>query len=422
MAEVLAISLFAAGYLAITMEHRIFINKAAASLILAVTLWAVAGVTLSQAEMSHYLVEAGSDLFSLLIFLLAAMTLVEILVHYHLFDMIEYKLRTRNLNRLQLGWAIAGLTFLLSSFLANLTVVIVMIQIARRLFPSRELLYISSLIIITSNAGGAFSPIGDVTTLMLWFADKFSASEVIIGGFLPSVVTAVIPALLIMKAIPKKAPLKCLHNGFHPSRSDRAVIGTTIFAFFLPLVASLFHLPPYMGLLAGLGLVWVFIDIAKRARPQETHLDANIKTFLQHTDIESLQFFVGILLAVSALHALGLLGSFTELLLGDAPTIMRFIAAFAGLGVGSAIVDNVPITAVAINALPDVSSSLWVLLAVLVGTGGSLLVIGSAAGVIAMGMVKELTFSKYFKIAAYPALLGFAGAIVIWALQTNLPF
>ncbi len=201
------------------------------------------------------------------------------------------------------------------------------------------------------------------------------------------------------------------------SRSDRIVITATLLSFLLPLGAALLNLPPYMGLLAGLGAVWMLIDFAKYARPQTSHLEANIKHFLQHTDIESIQFFIGILLSVAALHALGILESATELLFGLMPSTVRMVTGFVGLGFGSAIVDNVPLTAAAISALSNVSAPLWVLLALTVGTGGSLLVIGSAAGVIAMGMLPDLTFTKYLRIATVPALIGFLLAVTVWALQ-----
>ncbi|MEX0649535.1 MAG: sodium:proton antiporter NhaD [Candidatus Andersenbacteria bacterium] len=421
MAEALALSLFAAGYLAITMEHRIFVNKAAASLLLAVVLWVVTSFSLPVVEVRHFLTEISADIFGLIIFLLTAMTLVEILVHYHLFDVLEKWLRSRGWTTYHMAWALTGLTFIFSAILDNLTTTIVMIQIARRLFPKQELLAVGALLVIVANAGGAFSPIGDVTTLMLWFAGKFTASQILIQGFLPSLVMATIPSYLILRHIHKKSriPADCDHD-FRPSRSDRAIMLATLGSFLLPLGASFVGLPPYMGLLAGLGIVWVLIDFAKRARPQNTHLQASIHSFLQKTDIESLQFFVGILLAVGALHALGILDWATEALLGSTPSWVRLVTAFVGLGLGSAVVDNVPLTAAAISALDGISSSLWTLLAITVGTGGSLLVIGSAAGVVAMGMIKEMTFLRYFKIATYPALLGFLGAVVVWAVQYKL--
>lgn len=425
MAEIFAAALFGVGYLAISMEHRLFVNKAAISLVLAVALWIVVGLTSGGEAISHYLTEAGADIFGIVIFLLTAMTLIEILIHYHLFDIVEAWLRSRGWTYYRLGWAVAGLAFLCSAIIDNLTTTIVAMQVSRRLFPREHLIPIGALVVIAANAGGAFSPIGDITTLMLWFAHKFTAVQILSQGFLPSITLASIAAYLLLRRLPHvlcACPPEGINEAFTPSRSDRAIILITLVSFLLPLVATLFGLPPYMGLLAGLGVVWLLIDVAKQARPQPTHLQAHIKKFFQQTDIESIQFFVGILLAVSALHALGVLTTITDILLGTNPDMGRLVTTFTSLGFLSAIVDNVPLTAAAISALSGISPQLWVLLALTVGTGGSLLIIGSAAGVVAMGMVPELTFGRYLKVATLPALAGFIAAIGVWLAQTAIFF
>lgn len=421
MAELLAASLFAAGYLAISLEHRLFVNKAATSLLLATALWVLAAFMLPPDMLHHFLGEAAADIFGIVVFLLTAMTLVEILLHYHFFDLIESSLRARGWTYRQLGWAVGGIAFIFSAFLDNLTTTIVAIQITRRMFPKEYLIPIGALVVITANAGGAFSPIGDVTTLMLWFAQKFTATEVLVQGFVPSVVLAVIAGYIILRRVPQVlCPCDSTNGVWRASRSDRTIMAATLGSFLLPLGAATMHLPPYLGLLLGLGLVWFLIDAAKKVRPQKTHLQADIKHFLQQTDIESIQFFVGILLAVAALHALGILDTLTGWLLGQSPTFMRLVGAFVGLGASSAIIDNVPLTAAAISSLEGVSSSLWVLLALMVGTGGSMLIIGSAAGVIAMGMVPEMTFGRYLKVGTVPALVGFVAAVGVWLLQAQL--
>lgn len=420
MAEFFAASLFAAGYVAIALEHRLFVNKAAASLVLAVLLWIVASVELVRAEMQHALIEVGADVFGLVVFLLTAMTLVEILIHYHFFDLIEKWLRARAWTQYQLGWALAGMAFFFSAFIDNLTATIIAIQIARRMFKDTTRLIIGALVVIAANAGGAFSPIGDVTTLMLWFAKKFTAEQIILEGFLPCLALAGVASFWLLRSIkiePCDAEGENNLDDLRVSRSDKLVIAATLSSFLLPLLASGFGLPPYMGLLGGLGLVWLLIDIVKQARPQETHLQAKIKEFFQHTDIESIQFFIGILLAVGALHALGVLDIMTDWMLGEMPGIGRYITAFVGLGLASSIIDNVPITAAMISTLDVASPALWVLLAITVGTGGSVFIIGSAAGVIAMGMLPKLTFGKYIKIGFVPALLGFVAAVTVWSVQ-----
>jgi Na+/H+ antiporter NhaD/arsenite permease-like protein len=418
MIELAVTLIFIAGYTGIALEERLFVNKAATSLMLGVALWVIAAITLSPETIHEYLTHTSSDIFGLIIFLITAMTLVEILIHYHFFDYIEYWLRRKSWTQYQLGWAVAAMAFIFSAFLDNLTTTIVAIQITRRMFSYKARLYVAVLVVIVANAGGAFSPIGDVTTLMMWFAKKFTADQVIIQGFLPSLALALVATIMILSNVERiPAVEKKESSTFNPSHTDWVVIIATIGSFLLPLVAALVGLPPYMGLIAGLGFVWFLIDVAKRARPQETHLKARIKKFFQHTDLESIQFFLGILLAVGALHAMGVLDIATNFLLNDFSSDGQIAAAFIGLGIGSAIIDNVPLTAAVISSMPHISAYLWVLLAIAVGTGGSLLVIGSAAGVIAMGMMRRLSFTQYIKIGTLPALLGFIAAMIVWAIQ-----
>ncbi len=422
MTGLLATILFISGYVVIAFEHRFFVNKAATSLLLAVALWIVASVTIPAHQLQEHVIAASSDLFGLVVFLITSMTLVEILLHYRFFDVIERWLRSKGWSRYGLGWAITWLAFLFSMLVPNFTAAIVAIQITRRFFPLKELLPMAALMVIAANAGGAFSPVGDVVTLLLWFANTFGAGELLAQGALPAVTLTLVSGFLLLRKI-EHAPAIVPENGNGwriPSRSEWAIIITALVSFLLPLVASALSLPPYLGLLAGLGAVWFLIDIAKHIRPKASHLEANIHHFLRQSDIESIQFFVGILLSVAALHALGLLDIATHWLLGVDPSFARLVASFTGLGITSAFVDNVPLAAAAISAVHNVSSSFWVLLSYTVGTGGSLLVIGSAAGIVAMGMIPELTFGEYFKQATLPACIGFAAGIVVWVLQYQL--
>ncbi len=422
MTGLLATILFISGYIVIAFEHRFFVNKAATSLILATALWIIASLTIPVAELQHHIINASSDLFGLVVFLITSMTLVEILLHYRFFDVIERGLRAKGWNRHQLGWAITWLTFIFSMLVPNFTATIVAIQISRRFFPLKELLPISALMVIAANAGGAFSPIGDVVTLLLWFANKFGAGELLTQGALPAIVLTAASGWLLLRHV-KAETVTVPENKItwsRPSKSEWAIIIATLASFLLPLIASAISLPPYLGLLAGLGGVWLLIDVAKHMRPKATHLEANIHHFLRQSDIESIQFFVGILLSVAALHSLGLLDIATQWLLGSEPSFTQLVTSFAGLGITSAVVDNVPLAAAAISAVHDVPSAFWVLLSLSVGTGGSVLVIGSAAGIVAMGMVPELNFGKYLKIAALPALVGFVAAIAVWVVQYQL--
>ena len=419
MIELVAAILFIAGYGMITMEQKLFVSKAATATLLAVFLWILAAITIPIQSFNQQITQTGSDLFGLLVFLLAAMTLVEILIHYHAFDLLESWLRSINFSMRNLAWVLLGITYFASMFIANLTITIIMIQIARRLFPKELLILVSIAIVIASNTGGSTSPIGDLNTIMLWFAHKFTAVQILSLGFLPSLATTCVAGALLFRKISTKDLVTT--NSEAPtlriSRSDTAIIIASLLAFLMPLAASLFNIPAYMGIIFGLGIVWVMIDFAKRVRPQTTHLQAKIQNFMQRTDIESIQFFIGILLSVGALTALGVLQTITNTVLGQFPDAIRIIEAFIGLGFASAIVDNIPLTAAAINALPSVSSNLWVLLALCVTSGGSLLIVGSASGVVAMGMIKELSFGKYFKIGTIPALLGFTAGVLVWVVE-----
>ena len=424
MIGLLATLLFICGYAAIALEHRFFINKAATSLLLAVLLWIMVSVSIPVEALEHHIIATSSGLFDLVVFLITSMTLVEILLHYRFFDVIEKRLRASGWNRYQLGWAITAMTFIFSMLVPNFTATIIAIQIARRFFPLKELISLAALMVIVANAGGAFSPIGDVVTLLLWFAGKFGSIELLTQGVLPALMIACISGLLLLQHI-KKEPALAQENGHNweaPSRSEWIIIIASLGSFLLPLGASALGLPPYFGLLAGLGGVWLLVDLARHIRPKTSHLKANIHHFLRQSDIESIQFFIGILLSVAALDTLGLLDIATHALLGTDPSFLKLVTSFTGLGVTSALVDNVPLAAAAISAVHNVPSAFWVLLSLSVGTGGSLLVIGSAAGIVAMGMIPELNFGTYLKVATIPALIGFAAGIVTWVIQYQILF
>lgn len=424
MAELVAASIFLAGYAAIALEQRLFINKAATSLLLAACLWVIVSLVSSAAELQHHLAEASANIFGFIVYLITAMTLVEILIHYHFFDIIERWLQLRRWTAYQMGWAMAFIAFGLATVLNDFTTTIVAIQIARHLFPKEARLTIGALIIIAANAGGSFSPIGATTTLMLWLAKKFGTLEIISQGILPALTLVTVASWLLLRHLKNQPllPIDERHGAPHPSRSDRAIIAATLGSFALPLLASAVGLPPYLGLIAGLGGVWILIDIAKVARPQETHLKAKIRHFFKQVDMESIQFFLGLLLAVAALGALGLLKTVTSILLGASPSVGYLVAAFSGLGLISAVVDNVALTAGAINSFEGITSSLWVLFALVVATGGSIFIIGSAAGVVTTGMMPRLTFFKYVRIASLPALLSLLAAVGVWTVQHFLFF
>lgn len=417
--SILALTVFVCGYLFITLEHTLHTHKSAVSLALASILWLIASASgIPHTELHHHLAEAGTEVFNILIFLLAAMTIVEILVHYNFFDIIRIRLAKLGLKDQQQFIIIGVLTFFLSAVLDNLTVTIVMIQIARRFFKGENLLVAAAGIIIFANAGGAWSPIGDVTTIMIWLAKKFSAAQIIIQGFIPSLALAAVSMSMLVKKMKEdtKDVLEKQDN-IELTRGEKAIIMTCLVSFTFPLIMHSFGLEPYMGLLFGLGIAWILIEYIKIRSQKKTHLEANIDKLLQHTDISSLKFFTGILLSVSALKAMGILDMLSHVIFGEKQDFMRVVLANMGLGLMSAIVDNVPLTALSIDIIKLADPHVWVLLALAVGTGGSFLIIGSVAGVIAMGMVRELTFDKYLKIASIPALVGYIVCMGVWYLQ-----
>lgn len=411
-----ALFLFVLGYFFITIEHHVGVNKSAITLLLGSMLWILVAVE-GGPEFVSELTHAGADIFGIVVFLLAAMSLVEVLIHYKFFDVVREMLFRWHLSERKQFVVISVLAFFLSAVIDNLTTTIVMIQIARKFFRGENLVRAAAMVVIAANAGGAFSPIGDVTTIMLWLAGKFQSAEILAGGFLPSLALLGAALLWMSPKVKEDEFDSTVEVRTRMGKSEKGIIGLVFFSFALPVIMNFFGLPPYMGLLFGLGLVWLAVDFAKQLRPRPTHLEASIEECIKRTDIPSIKFFIGILLAVSALNTLGVLELFSNFFYGAHPDTFRIVVGNVLLGIFSAIVDNVPLTAITIEALHTSSSSLWVLLAITVGTGGSLLVIGSAAGVVAMGMVKELTFGTYARIATVPAFLGFAAAVCVWLVQ-----
>lgn len=420
--SIIASTIFVLGYAGMTLEHKLRTNKSAIALSLAGILWIITAFShVHDEELTHSINEAGTEVFGILIFLLSAMTLVEILIHYRFFDMIRLYLLKFNLKDRGQFIIISILTFFLSAILDNLTVTIVMIQIARKFFKDKNMIIAAAGIVIMANAGGAWSPVGDVTTIMLWLAQKFSALEVIAQGIIPAIALALVSGYLLvykMKNVNTRDDKEEVNLKF--SKSEKLVITFTLFSFTLPLFMNLIGLAPYMGLIFGLGIVWMLIKNLQLRSKRVTHLDANIDNFFQKTDISSLQFFAGILLSVSALKVMGVLDVLSRALLGQQQEFMRVFFGSVILGLFSAVVDNVPLTAIAIDIIKLPDPSLWVLIALAVGTGGSCLVLGSVAGVVAMGMVKDLTFGNYLKIATVPAFAGYIACIATWYAQLQI--
>lgn len=415
--------IFIAGYLAIAFEHPIRINKAASALLTGVICWSIFALWggdkgLISEQLGHHLSEIAGILF----FLLGAMVIVELIDAHDGFEIITE--RIQNTNKKKLVWIVGFITFFLSAVLDNLTTTIVMISLLRKLIPSqKDRLVFAGLVVIAANAGGAWSPIGDVTTTMLWIGKQVTASNIIIKTFIPSLVCFVIPAFLIglkMKgAIERSEIKKDKLNSTSSERKAVFIIGLGSLLF-VPIFKTITHLPPYMGIIFGLGLMWILTEMIHSGKDEAEKGLFSVNHALRKIDTPSILFFLGILLAVSALQSTGILTSIAQSLdrsIGNISVITIII------GLLSAIVDNVPLVAAAqgMYSLEQYPTDhfFWEFLAYCSGTGGSILIIGSAAGVAAMGM-ERIRFGWYLKNIAWLALLGYLAGAAVFLLQHSL--
>lgn len=413
--------IFVLGYAAIVLEHHLHINKSGTAILTGVILWLVAWKMSHGHEIGEALMHEVQEISGIVFFLMAAMAIVEILVHYRFFDFVEEMLSRRSISQSQLFWFLGGLAFVFSAVLDNLTTTLIMLQIGRKIYKDKHnfLIYTANTV-IAANAGGAASPIGDVTTIMLWLANKFTAVEVISIGTLPAIAAWIFPQYLMGKKIVAHEEVEKPHVVPGRERLHWPVIILALTSFTFPVIVNLMGLHPFLGLFAGLGLLYVFIDyLAKNG--DEEHEKGRLVNLVQKVDLATLLFFIGILLAVGALSYVGALKEFSIALFGHDPSVFRLAAGNVVLGLVSSILDNVPLVAAVIKMFGDgVPQAVWVLLAITAGTGGSLLVIGSAAGVAAMGQVRELTFGYYLKVATIPALVGYVASIATWSLMYQM--
>ena len=361
----LVIVVFMVGYVFITLEHRYRLHKALTAAALGALLWLI--VAFREGEAVKETVEKlGAEIFGLVFFLLAAMTLVEILVHYRFFDWIRARLLSLGLDDYRQLWVIGVVTFFLSAVIDNLTATLVMVAISMRFFDGENLLRAGAVVVIAANAGGAWSPIGDVTTIMLWLEEKYTATEIMRWTFLPSAALFLVSTAMLCHGI-RRDSRDVPEEAVRLERSEKFIIGTALGSFPLPLLFSQLGLEPYFGLLFGLGAVGILIalfrlssmkitgvrEVNEDVLPQlygshRTHLTSDIERKLAQIDIASLLFFAGILLAVGALEHLGILETVSHALLGEEPSVARFVVGIGALGALSAIVDNIPLTAAAI--------------------------------------------------------------------------
>lgn len=435
--ETLIISLFVLGYLAITLEHNLKVDKLIPALAMMALMWAIISLAhlpvfdvnteLKQLEPSHIdeiLLHHLGKTAEIIIFLLGAMTIVEIIDYFNGFYTIKNFIKTRS--KKGLLWIFGILAFILSAIIDNLTATIVLITILQKVIHNRDTrLWFAGLIIICANAGGAWSPIGDVTTTMLWIGDKVTTLKLISYVLIPSVICFVLPVGIASLLPAFQGEIDEVEEDLTVETHKRG--GTMLYLglsaiVFVPVFKTLTHLPPYVGMMLSLAVVATFAEIFSKAKINITSFDEEsdahqtaspVHRSLSKIELPSILFFLGILLAVAALESLGLLFNFAE---GLNQTIPNTDVVVGLLGIGSAVIDNVPLVAASMGMFSmGTDDPVWHLIAYSAGTGGSMLIIGSAAGVVAMGMEK-IDFFWYLKKIAWLAFVGFLGGFITFVL------
>lgn len=418
--------IFVLAYAAIALEHPLKVNKTATGLLAAGLLWTVYALGAADpAKVSHELSESLMSTAQIVFFLMGAMAIVEVVDAHNGFEILTSRIKTTSLSRLM--WLVGLVTFFLSSVLDNLTTAIVMVSLMKKLLDKREdRLFFAGVIVIAANSGGAWSPIGDVTTTMLWIGGQVTALEIMKGVFLASLASLLIPLAAMAYAVrgrPVLAPAQAVSSDLSNTpafeRNLMFFLGLGILVA-VPVFKAVTHLPPFMGILLGLGLLWLVGDLVHKDKGDEAKAHLTLVSALTRIDMSAVLFFVGILLSVATLehtHILSSLAQWFDRTVGRQDLIVMII------GLISAVVDNVPLVAASMGMYslaqypPD--SFLWEFLAYCAGTGGSILIIGSAAGVAAMGL-ERIDFVWYARKISGWALLGYFAGAALYILEFQL--
>ena len=422
----LLIAIFVLTYAAIAFEHPLKINKSATALMGAGLLWTIYAIAGPDAkEVESAMGESLMSTAQIVFFLMGAMTIVEVVDAHNGFEVITSRIRTTQLSSLM--WLVGFVTFFLSSILDNLTSTIVMVSLMKTLLDKREdRLFFAGMIVIAANAGGAWTPIGDVTTTMLWIGGQVTTVEIMKGLFIPSMINLLVPLFVtayMLRGRLVEAPPREVNSGqIETTAFERQLMffmGLGILVA-VPAFKTITHLPPFLGILFGLGLLWLVGDLIHREKSDEDKERLTLVSALTRIDMSSILFFVGILLAVASLehaHILTAVAQWLNEVVGRLDVIVILI------GLVSAVVDNVPLVAASMGMYslaeypPD--SFLWEFMAYCAGTGGSILIIGSAAGVAAMGLEK-IDFLWYMKKISLLALLGYFGGAIFYMFQFQM--
>ena len=440
------VTIFILGYACIALEHPLKINKTASALLLGCLIWAVfnmfnlnnpavlegfGGLEGYRGFVSSSLIENLGETAEIVFFLLGAMTIVTLIEDYQGFTIITDHITTTDKKKLL--WVISILTFFLSALLDNMTTAIVMVALLRKLIADKKERWLfAGMVILAANAGGAWSPIGDVTTIMLWIGGQVTTVNIMVKTIIASLVCMVVPVLIVGATLKGEIerPVDSNSGVEVPVHLRRLILIMGICGLiFVPIFKTITHLPPYLGMLFSLAVLWITTEIISRKYEKEGHKLPTAVSTLEHIDTPTILFFLGILMAVSCLKVSGILGSLAAALNGafgtEAPGFF-FIDLI--IGILSSVVDNVPLVAAAMGMYPlDGADAIfmqnhpfWEFLAYCAGTGGSLLIIGSAAGVAVMGMEK-IDFIWYLKKITLLALAGYiAGALVFIAMDMTL--
>jgi Na+/H+ antiporter NhaD/arsenite permease-like protein len=422
----LLIVIFMLAYAAIAFEHPLKVNKSASALIGAGLLWTVYAMWLGKPELvSSQLGESLMATAQIVFFLMGAMTIVEVVDAHNGFEVITTRIKTTKLSSLM--WMVGFVTFFLSAILDNLTTTIVMVSLMKKLLGQREdRLFFAGIIVIAANAGGAWTPIGDVTTTMLWIGGQITAVEIMKGLLIPSLINLLVPLAVTSRILgdqvvvpqkPREGEETFVTSAFETNLTFFLGLGILVA---VPVFKAVTHLPPYIGILFGLGILWAVADLVHRREEDLRKQRLTLARALTRIDMSAVVFFIGILLAVAVLehaHILSSIAQWLDQVVGRQDVIVVLI------GLVSAVVDNVPLVAASMGMYsltqypPD--SFLWEFMAYCAGTGGSILIIGSAAGVAAMGLEK-IDFVWYVKKISGLALLGYFAGALFYVLEFQL--
>jgi Na+/H+ antiporter NhaD/arsenite permease-like protein len=418
----LLIATFILGYIAIAFEHSIKINKAAIALVTGVLCWSIyilfsQDKNLVSDELTHHLGEVSGILF----FLLGAMTIVELIDAHDGFDIITT--RINQTDRRKLLWIIAFITFFLSAILDNLTTTIVIISLLRKLIHfEKDRLFFSGIVVVAANAGGAWSPIGDVSTTMLWIGGQVTTINIISKLILPSLICLVIPLGFLsfkMKGSVTRPLAEIRSRTKILSQKHQTIVffSGVLILILVPVFKTVTHLPPFMGILIGLGILWIITEIIHEKKEEQDKHKLSVAYALRKIDTPSILFFLGILVCIAALQSTGILSEFARWLTSTIHNINIIVIL---IGLLSSVIDNVPLVA-ALQGMYDLNQYptdhyFWEFLAYCAGTGGSVLIIGSAAGVAAMGMEK-ISFFWYIRKISLLALMGYFAGAITYILQ-----